>query len=271
MERLRWLFVFLSGLAAVTSVVGTVFFDNIVAKKALAAAVVLSIIVAVLLPKLGRIYLKRFSAFSVGAVDSKAGVRDVCRLGRSTYNSVKKSYPDEKLPLDWWTKFPFGIYKITDRADKMWMYMSIWPVTEEAFDKLKMGMSEENLTPDDVLPVGDKPFYFFYIADICRTNRASRSVPGVTEYIRSHLIAGYFDSMLATGFLPKGKPVEFIAHPVSTPGRINLKAFGFVKVTETTDKDVYYKCITPKFIGSTIRSCLDSMEKNYRLALSCST
>lgn len=199
-------------------------------------------------------------------------------LGQRIYaQSLRKAYPTREQADKWLSQYSKGVFQAFDHRARLWGYFSLWPLTDDACNRLKRGeVGEEDLDETMIAPAAEAPFTYWYIADILKQQGTfdSRVRPNVfSEYLKALMI---FEGLRHLSRNRQVAPTfEMIALAVSRPGKQMLKDFHFQQVLPTPPNapkhPVYVRTFTRAALqlllselGQTIRRCESDIEAALR-------
>lgn len=201
------------------------------------------------------------SPFQVVLTTRKDEVETAFHFGSETYRRIGKAdwYPSLELVLEWWERYHDGVFRLCDRQDELWGYVSIWPIAESAFEALKAGtMSEGELTGASIQKHGTGPFHYWYIADVCKRKKPPKFPVEFSDYTTVFMIA---ESLLQVAKMDAlANSVEMLALAATAPGEKLLRKFGFTKITlPDKDKKIFVRSLDKKKIPELAASLLEQL------------
>jgi hypothetical protein len=204
------------------------------------------------------------SPFQVVLTTQRAEVENAFHFGAETYRRIGKAdwYPPLELVLEWWERYHDGVFRLCDRHDELWGYVSIWPIAEPAFEALKAGtVTEGDLTGASIQKHGTGPFHYWYIADVCKKKKPPKFPAEFSEYTTVFMIAESLLQMAKMEALANS--VEMLAIAATAPGERLLRKFGFMKIgLPDKDKKIFVRSLDKKKIPELAGSLLDELSRH---------
>jgi|GEM_PF-5371824 len=152
-------------------------------------------------------------------------------LGNTHYATRRKlPYPTRETAFPWLHRYRKGVFLAYENGPggKLWGYLSMWPVKEEAFRSLCDGtLTESELTEDMILTEPDAPFKHWYVADLLKTTGSPNGNNALfADYFKATLIHHGIRYLRWQNQL--ADEILLVAEAATTEGQQMLRGFGFM-------------------------------------------